>query len=471
MTSRVAEKQFDLHKIALEGYEYFYPLLTMEMTRRQVTNSPPEQSPGRGPMNTFAHIRQFPTADWRDVVRPNFDTLYSLAWLDLSDGPVIVSAPDTDGRYYLLPMLDMWTDVFAVPGWRTSGTGSAAWGIVPPGWTGALPEGVSAIHAPTPTVWIVGRTKTDGPADYQAVNQVQDSYTITPLSNWGKPAQPVRPTIDPTVDMKTEPLRQVNALPAAEYFKLAAELMKAHPPHLTDWSILARLRRLGIVPGESYDPTPEQAAALDGVPAEAQQHMQATLPILARVANGWSMNTNAMGVYGDYYVKRAVVAMAGLGANQVEDAIYPLQLTDADGQPRTAPTGTSCTSTPVSFPRSTPSGPSPCTTRRASRSPTRSTGSPSATGTPYSPARTARWTSSCRTRHRAPTRRATGYPRRAVRSASACVCTRPDRKRWTAAGTPRRCDASRSRSTDRWQLQLAPLSSRRFVDLIVDVGS
>jgi hypothetical protein len=333
MTSRVAEKQFDLHKIALEGYEYFYPLLTMEMTRRQVTNSPPEQSPGRGPMNTFAHIRQFPTADWRDVVRPNFDTLYSLAWLDLSDGPVIVSAPDTDGRYYLLPMLDMWTDVFAVPGWRTSGTGSAAWGIVPPGWTGTLPEEVSAIQAPTPTVWIVGRTKTDGPADYEAVNQVQDSYTITPLSNWGKPAQPVTPTIDPTVDMKTEPLRQVNALPAAEYFKLAAELMKAHPPHLTDWSILARLRRLGIVPGESYDPTPEQAAALDGVPAEAQQRMQATLPILARVANGWSMNTNAMGVYGDYYVKRAVVAMAGLGANQVEDAIYPLQLTDADGQP------------------------------------------------------------------------------------------------------------------------------------------
>jgi hypothetical protein len=333
MTSRVAEKQFDLHKIALEGYEYFYPLLTMEMTRRQVTNSPQGQAPGRGPMNTFAHIRQFPTADWRDVVRPNFDTLYSLAWLDLSDGPVIVSAPDTDGRYYLLPMLDMWTDVFAVPGWRTSGTGSAAWGIVPPGWTGALPEGVSAIHAPTPTVWIVGRTKTDGPADYEAVNQVQDSYTITPLSNWGKPAQPVTPTIDPTVDMKTEPLRQVNALPAAEYFKLAAELMKSHPPHLTDWSILARLRRLGIVPGESYDPTPEQAAALDGVPAEAQQHMQATLPILARVANGWSMNTNAMGVYGDYYVKRAVVAMAGLGANQVEDAIYPLQLTDADGQP------------------------------------------------------------------------------------------------------------------------------------------
>jgi hypothetical protein len=141
----------------------------------------------------------------------------------------------------------------------------------------------------------------------------------------------VTQTIDPTVDMKTEPLRQVNALPAAEYFGLAAELMKADPPHLTDWSILARLRRLGIVPGESFDPSPEQANALDGVPDEAQQRIRALLPTMGRTVNGWSMNTDTMGVYGNYYVKRAIVAMAGLGADNPDDAIYPLQLTDADG--------------------------------------------------------------------------------------------------------------------------------------------
>jgi hypothetical protein len=334
MATGVGEKQFDLHQIALEGYAYFYPLVTMEMTRRQLTNSPAGQAVGHGPMNTFVHVRQFPTADFREVVRPNFDTLYSSSWLDLSDGPVIVSAPETDGRYYLLPMLDMWTDVFAAPGWRTSGTGPAAWGVVPPGWTGALPEGVSVIHAPTPTVWVIGRTQTNGPADYEAVNQVQDGFAVTPLSNWGKPAQSVTTTIDPTVDMHTEPLHQVNALAAAEYFRLAADLMKSCPPHLTDWSILARLRHLGLVAGESFDPaslSDEVAKALDGVPAEAQQHMAALLPTMARVANGWSMNTDTMGVYGNYYLKRAIVAMAGLGANSVEDAVYPLQLTDADG--------------------------------------------------------------------------------------------------------------------------------------------
>jgi hypothetical protein len=334
MTAGTAEPQFDLHQIALEGYAYFYPLLTMEMTRRQMTNSPLGQAVGRGPMNTFVHVRQFPTADFRDVVRPNFDTLYSPAWLDLNDGPVIVSTPDTDGRYYLLPMYDMWTDAFAAPGWRTSGTGAAAWGIVPPGWTGTLPEGISAIEAPTSTIWIIGRTQTNGPADYEAVNQLQDGFAVTPLSRWGEPAQPVTGKIDPTVDMHTEPLRQVNALPAVAYFSLAAELMKTYPPHLTDWSILARLRHLGIVAGESFDPasqSDEVAKALDGVPAEAQQHMMALLPTMARVANGWSMNTDTIGVYGNYYLKRAIVAMAGLGANSVEDAIYPLQMTDADG--------------------------------------------------------------------------------------------------------------------------------------------
>ena len=146
------------YDIGLDAYLYFYPLVTMDITRRQLTNGNNETL-GIAPMNTFRHARTFPPADFKTVVRPNFDTLYSIAWLNLTDGPVIVSAPDTNGRYYLLPMIDMWTDVFASPGKRTTGTGAEDFAIVPQGWNGILPSGVARIDSPTPYVWIIGRTR------------------------------------------------------------------------------------------------------------------------------------------------------------------------------------------------------------------------------------------------------------------------------------------------------------------------
>src|SRR5262249_29908515 len=154
----------------------------------------------------------------RSVVRPNFDTLYSSAWLDLTDGPVVVSTADTGGRYFLLPMLDLWSDVFAVPGKRTNGTGAASFAVVPPGWDGPLPQEVERINAPTPHVWIIGRTQTNGVKDYDAVHRVQDGYKITLLADWGKAPRTIQQKIDPSVDVKTEPLRQVNEMPPMEYF-------------------------------------------------------------------------------------------------------------------------------------------------------------------------------------------------------------------------------------------------------------
>src|SRR5262245_59047532 len=177
--------------IAQEAFIYLYPLVTMDVSRRQLTNIEAGKMVGRGPMNTFTHVREFPDANFRDVVRPNFDTLYSSGWLDLTKEPIVISAPDTQGRYYLLPMLDMWTDVFAVPGKRTSGTTAASYAIVPPGWSGTLPSGVERINAPTPYAWVIGRTQTNGPKDYPAVHKVQDGYTMVRLSQWGKTPTPV----------------------------------------------------------------------------------------------------------------------------------------------------------------------------------------------------------------------------------------------------------------------------------------
>lgn len=338
--------QDEADAIAVEAYVYFYPLVTMELTRKQLINSKPGESAYAGVPNWFTNIRAYPAAGDKGVVRPNFDTLYSSAWLDLTKEPVIVSAPNTNGRYYLLPMLDMWTDVFASPGWRTTGTEAAHFLIAPPGWRPdlrerfveefRLPKETQRIDAPTPYVWIIGRTKTDGPADYAAVHKIQDGYKVTPLSQWGRDVKMPEVKIDPSVDTKTPPKTQVDTMPGGKYFAYAVEIMKEQPPHITDQPILARMKRLGIERGNSFDfekAGPVVKKALEAAPKAGQQLMAWKVPTLARVSNYWSMNTDTMGVYGNYYLKRAIVAQLGLGANLPEDAIYPLNLADSEGKP------------------------------------------------------------------------------------------------------------------------------------------
>ena len=336
-SARAAEAitEQEAHAIGVTAFTYFYPLVTMDLTRRQLTNVAKVEGIS-APMNTFASLSAFPPADLKVVVRPNFDTLYSSAWLDLTKEPMIVSVPDTHGRYYLLPMLDMWTDVFASPGWRTTGTQAGDYAVVPPGWTGSLPAGVARIDAPTPYVWIIGRTKTDGPADYEAVHKIQAGFKVTPFAQWGKAIAPVAGSVDPSVDMKTPPKSAVDTMPAGKFFAYAAEILKLQPPHVTDQPIVAQMQRIGIERGKSFDldkVDPAIKAALETAPADGLKLMAWKVASLARVANGWSMNTDTMGVYGNYYLKRAIIAQLGLGANLPEDAIYPVNLADEAGKP------------------------------------------------------------------------------------------------------------------------------------------
>src|SRR5262249_49701786 len=150
--------------------------------------------------------------------------------------------------------------------------------------------------------WIIGRTKTDGPQDYDAVHRIQAGYKVTPLSRWGKAPEPPVVKIDPAIDMKTPPKVTVDSMPAGAYFAYAAEVMKLQSPHVTDQPILARMQRIGIEPGQSFDldkVDPVVRKALEGVPEDAQKLMAWKLATLARVVNGWSMNTDTMGVYGN----------------------------------------------------------------------------------------------------------------------------------------------------------------------------
>jgi hypothetical protein len=323
----------EIRAIARDAYIYAYPMVLMEITRRVGTNVA-EPTGSRAPMNQLAHIRAFPNASFTDVVRPNADTLYSVMFFDVSKEPMVFSVPDSGGRYYLLEMLDMWSDVFTVPGKRTTGTGAQTFAVVGPRWRGPLPAGIKEYRSPTGTVFLIGRTQTNGKADYAAVHQFQDGIKAVPLSAYGKSYAPPPGPINAQQDMSAPPAR-VAKMDAAAFFALFAELMKENPPHANDYPIVDRLKRIGIVPGKSFalaDAPPDVQQALQAAP-EAFKIVEAAITRSGNPSNGWRINLTAIGTYGTDYLHRAAVAFGGLGANPIEDAVYPFAFADADGKP------------------------------------------------------------------------------------------------------------------------------------------
>jgi hypothetical protein len=324
-----AAKELEAREIAIDAYKYAYPLVTMEITRRVMTNvEKPEGS--KAPMGQFARLRSYPAADDHSVTAPNADTLYTLAWVDVSKEPWILSLPDMKDRFFLMPMLDMWTNVFQVPGKRTTGTKAQKYAITGPGWSGTLPAGVTEYKSPTSIVWILGRIYSTGtPEDYKAVHALQDQVSVVPLSAFGKPYAPVAGKVDAAIDIKKAPRDQVDAMDGAAYFKLFAELLKANPPAAEDAPILAKLAKIGIVPGQPFDPAKLDPAVLKGINAAVKpaQEKIASLPEAivrgdAKVEHGWLFFPKT-GIYGTNYLNRALITYYGLGANRPQDAVYP----------------------------------------------------------------------------------------------------------------------------------------------------
>lgn len=304
-----------------DAYLYAYPIVLMDATMRQTPAT-----------NAFMHARAFPSADARVVVRPNFDTLYSVAWLDVSREPVVLSVPEVRGRYYLMQMLDMWTDVFAAPGSRTTGSGPGHFAVAAPDWTGELPDGVELIRAPTSAVWVIGRTQTNGAADYPAVHRVQDAYMLSPLSRFGNYRARAM-----ALDMSggaTPPPEEVKGLDGVTILARLAALLMKYPPHANDYPMLARLRALGIVPGKPFDISKFDStiiAAINAGATDAYATLERSVTTMGQPLGEWSVSLENIGTYGTSYKRRAVCAMAGLGANLPEDAVYPFAFVDAEG--------------------------------------------------------------------------------------------------------------------------------------------
>jgi hypothetical protein len=320
-------------RIASEAYIYGYPLVTFDMARKQQTNvARPDAE--HAPMGQMIKMRSYPAVDNHCCAAPNADTLYTESWLDVSREPWIFSIPDMGDRYYIMPILDGWSEVIAVADSRTTGGKPQTIAITGPGWKGTLPQGVTQVSSPTGMVWILGRIYSTGtPEDYQAVHALQDKFSVVPLSTWGKPYTPPPGAVDPGFDMKTSVRKQVNALDIEAYFNRLAQLMKTNPPTAQDAAMVAQMAKIGLIPGKDFDP--DKLRFIDrelfkAVPKLAVLEMGVHLK-RQKTTDGWLYFTQGVGNFGTDYLTRGMANLLGPGWNRPQDAVYPLSQKDASG--------------------------------------------------------------------------------------------------------------------------------------------
>ena len=338
----------EVTKKVKDAYVYAYPLPVMYYTEQAQTTVPidttktPSQS---APLNVFCNMTSFPDASFTAVVRPNFDTLYSSAWLDLSTGPLVLKLPDTNARYYLMPILSAWTDVIASPGMRTNPTSPSTAAqdflLLGPGWKDPVPPCFDDLHVvriPTNMAWISGRTKAmNTPEDLAIVNALQAKYQLVPLADYLKdPDGDYHPDMDVPVNpnySSEKPSDIVSDLSkgmAVDYFNLFASLLVQNPPMAGDGEMVNDLEQLGIFPGQTVDWSGESPEIQNAIILGVQQGIEEiNNPSGAKDDNGWIYPTSGIGNYQppgadhDNYLVRAQIALAGLGANLPEDAVYP----------------------------------------------------------------------------------------------------------------------------------------------------
>ena len=311
--------------LGAEAYVFGYPLVIMDVTRARAHQN-------LGPENELHRVRQFPDAQFKSVVRPNVDTLYTSAFIDMAQGPWVFEMAPNSVRYELMPFMDAWTNVFASPGTRTTGTGGGVFLLAGPGWNGPTPEGMQLLRSPTRMVWLIGRTQTNGTSDFPVVHRLQDGLKLhrlgaapVPLAT---PADQGRSPLAPDL----APLATMKAMGTLAFFERLSALMVDNPPAAADGPMVMKLARIGLVAGQ-----PPQWGWLDrlGVGVGrwiADFKLAQELDKLSDPKRGWSTPPAVLGQYGTYYNIRAGVAIIGLGANLPADATYPITRGDANGQ-------------------------------------------------------------------------------------------------------------------------------------------
>lgn len=319
------------YAIGLQAYAYGYPWVYLPTLRWQwVTQPPATGSTPSAPLNSFWHARQLFDASYPYGGSPNNDTLYSMAWVDVGSEPVILSHPDLGERYFTFQMSSLDSDNFAYVGTRETGSQSGSFAIVGPGWKGTLPSGVTPLPpSRTPSVLIVGRTLVNGESDIANVEELQDKFTLVPLSQWGSgtPLQQNRNVWAP-FDPKTDPLAD---------FRTMNRAMTEEPPLPSEKPILDAIGAVGIGPGKDIDAMDE--ATKKGLARAAARGKSVLLGISlsgmgTKEVNGWKYPPSSYGragLAGDYLIRGALQCYGGIVANDPVESVYLTASADSDG--------------------------------------------------------------------------------------------------------------------------------------------
>lgn len=309
-----------------EAYRYTFPLMIMNQTMKTATNVETPDLSGHAPVNQLIHAQKLADADAKMVVTPNVDTIYTQAWLDLTEEPMVFVMPKTD-RYFQTQVLDAWTNTPAV-------LESGNYLIAREGYEGEVPENLTLVEVPTDMVWMISRILVNGAEDMSNLKEIQNDMKLMPLSIYQSNEEYTPEKGEHKEEYDGVPVNLVLSMTPQDYFSKANELMLKNPPSEQDAAILEKIAVLNIGPGKQFD-----ASVLQG---DVQENWKAMLSSLKEMVyqegikyqktiGDWSYFGEPIGNFGNAYDYRAMIALSGLGANPMEVAVYFKTGTDSEG--------------------------------------------------------------------------------------------------------------------------------------------
>jgi hypothetical protein len=320
--------------LAAEALVVTYPLVLMDLARAQLTTS--AAGALTAPINQFAHMGGFGDAPFAPVITPNRDTLTSSAWLDLSGEPLVLTVPDTAGRFYAMPLYDAWTSIFATIGARTTGTRGREFVLVGPRWRGRLPRHLPVVQSPTAMAWILAHIRSDGPEDHAAVRALQAGIQLTALGRWsGQPLVPEPRPVESGPRMASSPVARLARMEPREYFEVVAHLLAENPPHRADRVRIERMSALGVGPRHPPTWSVRERPLLQEIARGMANGLAQVEATGASLASSWSPWTcpQDLGRRRSDPLLRAAAAWTGLGAWPRSDALFFTTRADASGRP------------------------------------------------------------------------------------------------------------------------------------------